>query len=131
MLVFSSCNAYDFKISELEHEKMKFSDLPTSVKEFLVQSLEFDNVSQNSLTIIDLKETDRYTFEVIFNKWVSSWVDYVKLIDTKSKISYRINQDVPEPYILFDNKLYIPDRFNIFTTVDDINEVEFTCYILK
>lgn len=131
MLVFSSCNAYDFKISELEHEKMKFSDLPTSVKEFLIQSLEFDNVSQNSLTIIDLKETDRYTFEVIFNKWVSSWVDYVKLIDTKSKISYRINQDVPEPYILFDNKLYIPDRFNIFTTVDDINEVEFTCYILK
>lgn len=131
MLVFSSCNAYDFKISELEQEKMKFSDLPTSVKEFLIQSLEFDNVSQNSLTIIDLKETDRYTFEVIFNKWVSSWVDYVKLIDTKSKISYRINQDVPEPYILFDNKLYIPDRFNIFTTVDDINEVEFTCYILK
>lgn len=131
MFVFNSCSNYDFKISELKHEKLKFSELPVSVQEYLIQPPELDNENPSSLMVINSEETDRYVSEVIFNKLVSSWVDYVKLIDTKSKISYRINQGVPDPYIIFDNKLYIPDRFNIFTTVDEMNKVEFTCYILK
>lgn len=131
MFIFNSCSNYDFKISELKHEKLKFSDLPVAVQEFLIQPTEFDNENPSSLIIINSQEADRYVSEVIFNKWVNSWVDYVKLIDTKSKISYRINQGVPDPYIVFDNKLYIPDRFNILTTVDNMNKVEFTCYILK
>lgn len=131
MFVFSSCSNYDFKITELKHEKLNFVELPVAVKEFLIQPPEFDNENPSPLMIINPQETNRYVSEVIFNKWVSSWVDYVKLIDTKNKISYKINQGVPDPYILFDNRLYIPDRFNILTTVDDMNKVEFTCYILK
>lgn len=131
MFIFNSCSDYDFKISELKHEKVIFSDLPVAIQEYLIQPPEFDNENPSSLIIINSQEVDRYVSEVIFNKGVSSWVDYVKLIDTKSKISYRINQGVPDPYIVFDNKLYIPDRFNILTTVDNINKVEFTCYILK
>lgn len=131
MFIFNSCSNYDFKISELKHEKLTFSDLPVEVKEFLIESPEFDNENPSSLIIIDSQEADRYVLEVIFNKWFSSWVDYTKLLDTQSETIYRINQGVPDPYILFDNKLYIPDRFNILTTVDDMNKVEFTCYILK
>ena len=131
MFLFNRCSSYDFKITELKQEKIKFSDLPLAVREFLIRPPEFDNENPNSLIVVNSQEADRYVSEVIFNKWVSSWVDYVKLLDTKSKISYRINQGVPDPYIVFDNKLYIADRFNILTTVDDLNQVEFTCYVLK
>lgn len=131
MFLFNSCSNSDFKITELKHYKLKFSDLPVTIREFLIQLPEFDKGNPSSLIVVNSREADRYVSEVIFNKWVSSWVDYVKLVDTRSKISYRINQGVPDPYIVFDNKLYIPDRFNILTTVDDLSKVEFTCYVLK
>jgi hypothetical protein len=131
MLIFSSCSNYDFKISELKYDKLKFSELPVTVKEFLIQPPEFDNENPSSLIFINSKESDRYVFEVVFNSWVSSWVDYMKLIDTKNKVSYRINQGVPSPFFVYENKLYIPNKYNIVVVNKNIEEVEFTCYILK
>ncbi len=131
MLVLMNSINYDFEISELINEKLKFSELPIEIKEYLIHPPEFDNENLSPLIVIDSIEADRYSVEVNFNKEVRSWVDYTRLIDAQSKTSYRINQGVPDPYIIFNNKLYIPDRFNIFTTVDDINIVEFTCYSLK
>ena len=131
MFCFMSCINYDFEISELINEELKFSELPIAIKEYLIHPPEFDNENLSPLITIDSIETERYVVEVNFNKEVSSWVDYTRLIDTQNNTSYRINQGVPDPYIVFDNKLYIPDRFNIFTTVDDMNTVKFTCYTLK
>ncbi len=131
MFMFNSCSNYDCKISELKQEKLRFAELPIEVKEFLLHPPEFDIENPGSLILIDSAEEERYKLEVKFNKWVSSWVDYVKLIDTKSKTSYRIKQGVPDPYIVFDNKLYIPDRYGIVVVNNNLEEVEFTCYQLK
>jgi len=62
---------------------------------------------------------------------IGPWVSYVKLINIKNNTSYKIDQGVPSPYIIFENKLYVPDRYNIFTTLDDLNSLEFTRYELK
>ncbi len=130
MFVFNSCSNYDFNISELKHENLKFSDLPIEMKEFLMQPPEFDYENPSSLILINSKESDRYVLEIV-NTRVGPWVDYMKLMDNSNKISYRINQGVPSPFFVFENKLYISNRFYIHTDVDDISKIEFTCYILK
>ncbi len=130
MFIFNSCSDYDFKITELKHENLKFSDLPIAVKEFLMQPPDFDNENPSSLILINSKEADRYALEIV-NTWVGTWVDYMKLLDTTNKVSYRINQGVPSPFFVYENKLYIPNRYNIIVVNKNIEEVEFTCYILK
>ena len=130
MFVFSSCNEYDFEISDLNYEKLMFSDLPLAVKEFLMQPRNLDNENPSSLVLINPKESNRYILEVV-NTLVGPWVDYMKLLDAKNEVSYRINQGVPSPFFIYKNKLYIPDRFNIIFVSEKIEEVEFTCYTLK
>mgnify|MGYP004703720973 CR=1 FL=1 len=130
MLVFSSCNDYNFKLSELKHETLKYLDLPLAVKEFLKQPHSFDKENPSSLVLINSKETDRYILEVV-NTWVGPWVAYEKLIDKEKNNFYRIEQGTPSPFFVYENKLYIPDRFNIIFVPKNIEEVEFTCYTLK
>lgn len=130
ILFLCSCRDFDYKISELKHEKLKFSDLPVAVKEFLMQPPDFDNEKPTSLVLVNSKELDRYVLEVV-NTRVGPWVAYMKLIDTTKKISYKINQGVPVPFFVYRNKLYIPNRYNIVVVNNNIEEVEFTCYILK
>ncbi len=130
ILILSSCSNYDFKISELNHEKLKFSELPVPVMEFLMQEHEFNNVNPSSLVVINSEKPDRYVLEVV-NTQFGPWVDYMKLIDTSKKVSYKINQGVPSPFFVYENKLYIPNRYNIVVVKKNIEEVEFTCYTLK
>jgi len=130
MLVLTSCNDYNFDLSELEHEELRFSDLPVAVKDFLIQPPELDNENPGSLILINPKETDRYILEVV-NTRVGPWVAYEKLIDIKKNIFYKIEQGTPSPFFVYENKLYIPDRFNIIFVSKRIEEVEFTCYTLK
>lgn len=130
MLVLTSCNDYNFDLSELEHEELRFSDLPVAVKDFLIQPPELDNENPGSLILINPKETDRYILEVV-NTRVGPWVAYQKLIDIKNNIFYKIEQGTPSPFFVYENKLYIPDRFNIIFVSKRIEEVEFTCYTLK
>ena len=131
IIVLSSCKNYDFKITELKQEKLKYVELPIPVKDFLIEPLVYDNENPSSLILINNEEKQRYKLEVVYNNWVSSWVDYMKLIDVRNKISYRINQGVPSPFFIYENKLYIPNRFNFSSSIDDLNKVIFTCYFLK
>lgn len=130
MFIFNSCSNYDFKISELKQEKLRFSDLPIEVKEFLIHPPEFDNENPSLLILINSVEAERYKLEVV-NTSVGPWTDYLKLIDIRSKVTYRINQGTPNPFFVYQNKLYIPNRYNIVFVNKGIEEVEFTCYILK
>jgi hypothetical protein len=101
-----------------------------AVKDFLIQPPELDNENPGSLILINPKETDRYILEVV-NTRVGPWVAYEKLIDIKKNIFYKIEQGTPSPFFVYENKLYIPDRFNIIFVSKRIEEVEFTCYTLK
>lgn len=130
-LLLSSCCNYDYKISNLKNEKIKFDDLPQAVKYFLIQPPDFDNKNPSSLLLINSEESERYVLEIEKTWGVASWVDYMRLVDNAKKISYKINPTVPCPFFVYDNKLYIPNRYNIVVVNKNIEEVEFTCYILK
>jgi len=132
LMIFSlgGCNKSYCDLSDLKHYKLKYSNLPQDVMLYIKNPNEYEVDSQNMLVELPKNKKSHYYLETV-NTLIGPWVAYEKLVDKEKTIYYKIEQGVPDPYIIFENKLYIPDRFNIITAVEDINEVEFTCYILK
>lgn len=128
VMFFSSCNGQN--ISTLKHEKVKFKYLPIEIVKCIKNPNDFQEERNNMLIELPKGKNVDYKVENV-KTWIGPWVSYVKLIDIKNNTSYKIDRGVPGPYIVFENKLYVPDRYNIFTTVDDLNSIEFTRYELK
>lgn len=125
----SGCSKNYYQLSSLKHYTMNFNDLPEDVIMYLKNPTDYQKDIQTML--LELPKGEKNSKLETVGTWIGTWVDYEKLINIKNDIYYKINQGTPSPYIVFENKLYVPDRFNIFTTVDDLSQVEFTCYILK
>lgn len=128
VMIFSSCS--NRNINTLKSEKVNFKDLPVEIIKCIKNPNDFQEERNNMLIELPKGKNIEYKVENV-KTWIGPWVSYVKLIDVEKNISYKINHGVPSPYIVFENKLYIPDRYNIFTTVDDLNSLEFTRYELK
>ena len=129
LLLSFSCKSLDYKIASLEQKKLKFDELPFEIKEYLTNPFDPIGDSYKMLITININDTARYHLETI-KTWYGPWVDYEKLKDKQKNISYRINQGVPSPYIVFRNKLYIPDRYNILDS-KSVFEAVYTEYQLK
>ena len=128
-VIFSSCSSYDYKITSLEFKKLNFDELPLEVKEYLSNPPDPIGDSYKMLVLIDLTDSVNYSLETV-ETCIGPWVNYQKLIDKQKKVSYRINRGVPDPYIVFKNKLYIPDRYNIIS-VESARKAIYTEYQLK
>lgn len=128
VMLFSSCNGRNIKT--LKSEKVKFKYLPVEVIHYLRNPTDSQNDIQTMLLELPKGKEKNYRLETV-KTWIGPWVAHEKLINIKKDIYYKIDQGVPSPYIIFENKLYVPDRYNIFTTVDDLNSLEFTRYELK
>jgi len=131
----SQCVPYDYSISDLSCTQVKFSDLPEEIKSFLYNPEPFKEISPEGYnlgigTLVCLDSVNYYKYEVV-KTIIGPWIDYMKLIDTKNKIRYRIETGTPMPYIILKNKIYFSNTHNYFTTVEDFNEFIFTCYSLK
>jgi len=127
IILFSSCNGRNIKT--LKSEKVKFKYLPVEITHYLSNPDDYhDDILYMLIELPKGKEMN-YKLETV-KTWIGPWVAYEKLINVKKNISYKIDQGVPRPYIIFDNKLYVPDRYNIFTG-GDLNSLEFTRYELK
>ena len=127
LLLCFSCKSYDYKLSNLEHKTLTFDELPFEVKKYLANRPKSEDY--NMLLFVDLADTTNYIEETV-GTLTGPWVDYEKVIDKRKDISYRINQGVPPPYIIFRNKLYIPDRYDILCG-NSIVEAIYTEYQLK
>jgi len=128
IILFSSCNGQN--INTLKSDKVKFKDLPVEITQYLKKPTEVQNDMPTMLLELPEGKEKKYRLETI-KTWVGPWVAYEKLINIKENIYYKIDQGVPSPCIVFENKLYVPDRYNILTTVDDLESLEFTRYELK
>ena len=128
IIFFSSCNGQNIK--GLKNEKVKFNDLPTEIIEYVRNPTDLQSDILSMLLELPKEKEPNYTLETV-KTLIGPWVDHEKLINIKKDISYKIDQGVPSPYIVYEDKLYIPDRYNIFTTVDDLSTLVFTQYDLK
>lgn len=128
VILFSSCNGQN--INTLKSEKVEFRDLPVEIIHYLKNPEYYHDDIQYSLIELPKGKGNNYSLETV-KTWIGPWVSHKKLINIKKDIYFKIDQGVPRPYIVFENKLYVPDRYNIFTTVDDLDSLEFTQYELK
>jgi len=128
IVLFISCNGRNIKT--LKNEQVKFEDLPVEITQYLRNPTDVQNDIQTMLLELPKGKENNYRLETV-KTWIGPWVAYEKLINTRKNIYYKIDQGVPSPYIIFENKLYVPDRYNLFTTVDDLSSLEFTRYVLK
>lgn len=134
VIVLTSCSSYDYNVSKLERSEVSFLDLPNEVQSFFNDPSKYkfhskieENLGIRQIVCLDVDNFEVKTIKTIIGPWVS----YEKLIDTKNNISYKINYEIPWPYVIYKNKLYLTDKYNIFTTVEDFSKLKWNCYNLK
>ena len=128
----ASCSrdlGYDYKIKQLQHKDLSYNELPKEVHDYLSLITQCDT-SLSDLAFVNPADSSRFRFMVVKSIFVDSWIAYYKLIDIDMNIIYRIEQGEPSPYIIYDNKLYIPDRFNTLY-MGDVDQARYTEYELK
>ncbi|MBT0813140.1 hypothetical protein KIH41_17765 [Litoribacter ruber] len=130
VIVISLSSCFDSNINTLEHERVKFKNLPNEVIHYLRNPDDYHDGILYMLIELPKGKKNNYRLETV-KTWIGPWESHKKLINIKTNVYYKIDQGVPRPYIVFENNLYVPDRYNIFTTVDDLNSLEFIRYELK
>ena len=126
-VVLCSCGFNEYKISNLEKRNLNFEELPLEVKNFLSNRPKCKD--SGMILFLELSDTTNFSLETV-NTLIGPWVNYEKLIDKQKNIYYKITQEVPYPYIIFRNKLYIPDKYDILCG-GSVFEAIYTEYQLK
>lgn len=134
VLMVGCSSSYNYSVNSLKSETLSYSELPITIKDFLNDPGGYRDISPEGTnlgvkSLVSLDGDSLFSIKIIM---IGPWVDYTKLIDLKKNIVYRIDQGVPFPYIISDNKLYIPNEYNIlFSTTKNFEKYTFTCYELK
>ena len=126
--VLFSCGNYDYKLAELNNDKVSFEQLPTEVQNVYFNRSKYKN--EGAVNFICLDDSNNYSFETI-KTWIGPWEAYNKLTDNKKEISYLIETDKPFPYLVFKNKFYLPSKYNTLFTAKDFSILEFYIFELK
>lgn len=133
MLNLLGRNNCDFNISELESRSLNYSELPFEFKSFLNDPSDFKHFTQNGLSLGAKTKLclncEEFEFETV-NSFVSSWIDYYKLIDIEKNIIYRIDYGNNFPFVVHNRILYISESPDIFTGRIDIACLRFVAYYL-
>ena len=128
LLVFCGCSSYDYKVSSLPSIELSYQELPKEVR-LRLSSIKPCAPSTGALLVVDSIDSLRYSLEEVATI-TGPWISFIKLMDNKKRLAYRIDRDVPEPYIIFDGALYIPDRYNILYS-DETQKAKFIRYQLR
>lgn len=128
LLVLCGCSSYDYKVSSLTSKELSYQELPKEVR-LRLSSIKPCDPSTGALLVVDSIDSLRYSLEEVATI-TGPWISFIKLMDNKKRLAYRIDRDVPEPYIIFDGALYIPDRYNILYS-DETQKAKFIRYQLR
>ena len=128
LLVLCGCSSYDYKVSSLPSKELSYLELPKEVR-LRLSSIKPCDPSTGALLVVDSIDSLRYSLEEVATI-TRPWISFIKLMDNKKRLAYRIERDVPEPYIILDGALYIPDRYNILYS-DETQKAKYIRYLLR
>ena len=128
LLVLCGCSSYDYKVSSLPSKELSYQELPKEVR-LRLSPIKPCDPSTGALLIVDSIDSLRYSLEEVA-AITGPWISFIKLMDNKKRLAYRIERDVPEPYIILDGALYIPDRYNILYS-DETQKAKYVRYQLR
>lgn len=112
---------------------MKFSELLWEVQEHFLNPDQSSSGVKGRPTTVRYKviDSDRSFWVLPDEKSKRTGAVYHLLIDEDNEIEYRIEEYYPFPYSIMSEYLYIGDRYDMQTSSDDMNGVEFTRYELQ
>ena len=128
LLVLCGCSSYDYKVSSLPSKELSYQELPKEVR-LRLSSIKPCDPSTGALLVVDSIDSLRYSLEEVATI-TRPWISFIKLMDNKKRLAYRIERDVPQPYIILDGALYIPDRYNILYS-DETQKAKYIRYLLR
>jgi len=136
LTLLCSCSINSYNISDLESKTIDYSDLPTEIQRFISKPSDKHKQFTSEGLYIGIKpmiclDSCDFSFETVRSLFVKAWVDYYKMIDLKNGKSYKIDYGNPQPFIVFNNTLYIPQEYNICIGTLDTTNLKFIAYKLK
>ncbi len=106
----TSCIDYDYRISDLSCKELAFNELPVKLQEGLSAYPSDTVFFKTGIMLLEYKDCIRFYDEA---KKIGPWIAYIKIIDADRNITYRVERICPPPYIIFNDRLYIPDKYNV------------------
>lgn len=100
---------YDYRISLKSCKELRYSELPIKVQKYLIGK-DMDSYAGFEMMLVIDNNKDRYRDEAVET---GPWIAYMKVVDTQKNIVYRIETSTPSPYIIYNEKLYIPNKYNL------------------
>jgi hypothetical protein len=100
-------------IDSLDNKSSIFSELPPLVADVYRNTKKYEDKGFDS-NLISLDSLNTYRFEV---STTGSWTDYYIIVKdqwTKYKVPY----GKASPFVIYDNELFIPDRYNVANNKD-------------
>ena len=122
VFILVGCVDYDYKINKMPNRTLSYNQLPKEVQRKLVDFSCHLIEEKNRMLLCDNNDSNKYqTEEIPF--FVG--IDYIKLIDTSNNLVYRIEQGTPLPYIIYKDKLYLADDYNIYDVYESVHYSEY------
>jgi hypothetical protein len=129
-------------VKKLEHRDLGFQELPKPVQKVLEDPSEFkikdDGIYKTddiqNLIVLDINKKYKDSSVSYYPFGPESWVKYRLLIDLNKNKKYKLPRKPSRPYIIYDNRLYIPKEYNIIATLNNIgpiHTIKYDEYILK
>ena len=122
VFILVGCVDYDYKINKIPNRTLSYNQLPKEVQRKLVDFSCHLIEEKNRMLLCDNNDSNKYQTEEI--PFIVG-IDYIKLIDTSNNLVYRIEQGTPLPYIIYKDKLYLADDYNIYMKYQSVQYSEY------
>ena len=122
VFILVGCVDYDYKINKMPNRTLSYNQLPKEVHRKLVDFSCHLIEEKNRMLLCDNNDSNKYQTEEI--PFIVG-IDYIKLIDTSNNLVYRIEQGTPLPYIIYKDKLYLADDYNIYDVYESVHYSEY------
>ena len=110
--------------------QVKFDDLPTELIEYYKNPHGLGIKNGEYVVVVSLDEGYEYEVESV-KTFIGPFTSYIKFIDKNRDRSYKLKRGTAFPFVVHNHKLYVPNKYNMFTVVKDLSTIEFTRYDLK
>lgn len=134
-LTLSSCDMmywghYDYDLRKLEHRELNFNELPNEVREYIHHKKEKACIIDD-IQFVTPNDTMRYHEERISDILLPWVVKFSVLKDNHLKKDYKVDKRLVTPFMIYQNKVYVPD-----IPVGDYDQkeyeyIKYTVYDLK
>ena len=122
VFILVGCVDYDYKINKMPNRTLSYNQLPKEVQRKLVDFSCHLIEEKNRMLLCDNNDSNKYQTEEI--PFIVG-IDYIKLIDTSNNLVYRIEQGPTLPYIIYKDKLYLADDYNIYDVYESVHYSEY------